>query len=98
MFIYFLLLRIVGYTYAFSQYIKLLDLIIPNYNKKMQRVPNLFISTDALHVSGCSSAHHQEHVTVHTASGIVNQYLKLYIQLRAPDDGRRNSLKNVQRL
>jgi len=31
-----------------------------------------FISTDALHVSCGSSAHHQEHVTVHTASGIVN--------------------------
>jgi len=34
----------------------------------------LFISTDALHVSGGSSAHHQEHKTIHTASGIVNQY------------------------
>jgi len=29
-----------------------------------------FISTDAVHVSGGSSAHHQEHITVHTASGI----------------------------
>jgi len=28
----------------------------------------------SLHVSGGSSAHHQEHTTVHTASGIVNQY------------------------
>ena len=34
----------------------------------------LFIFTNALHVSGGSSAHHQEHITVHTASGIVNQY------------------------
>jgi predicted ATP-grasp superfamily ATP-dependent carboligase len=33
-----------------------------------------FISTDAVHVSGGSSAHHQEHITVYTASGIVNQY------------------------
>jgi len=32
---------------------------------------NLFIFTDALCVSGGSSAHHQEHITVHTASGIV---------------------------
>jgi len=32
----------------------------------------LFISKDALHVSGGSSAHHQEHTTVQTASGIVN--------------------------
>ena len=35
---------------------------------------DLFISTDALHVSGGSSAHHQEHITVHTDSGTVNQY------------------------
>ena len=35
---------------------------------------DLFISTDALHVSGGSSAHHQEHINVHTASRIVNQY------------------------
>ena len=30
---------------------------------------NLFISTDALHVSDGSSAYHQEHKTVHTTSG-----------------------------
>jgi len=40
----------------------------------MQPFLNLFIFADALHVSGGSSAHHQEHITVHTASGIVNQY------------------------
>jgi hypothetical protein len=48
--------------------------IIPNYNQQDATFLNLFISTDALHVSGGSSAHHQEHITVHTASGIVNQY------------------------
>jgi hypothetical protein len=49
--------------------------LITNYSqkKKMQHFLNLFISTDILHVSGGSSAHHQEHITVHTASGIVNQ-------------------------
>ena len=26
----------------------------------------IFISTDALHISGGSSAHHQEHINVHT--------------------------------
>ena len=41
---------------------------------KMHRFLNLFIFTDALHVSGGSSAHHQDHTTVHTASDIVNQY------------------------
>jgi len=34
----------------------------------------LFIFTDAVRVPGGSSAHHQEHIIVHTASGIVNQY------------------------
>jgi hypothetical protein len=36
---------------------------------KMQHFIYLFIFTDAVHVSGGSSAHHQEHTTVHTASG-----------------------------
>ena len=35
----------------------------------MQFFLNLFIFTDALHVSGGSCAHHQEHTIVHTASG-----------------------------
>jgi hypothetical protein len=33
--------------------------------------------TDAPHVSGGSSAHHQEHITVYTASGIVKPILLL---------------------
>ena len=48
--------------------------IILNYNQQDATVFNSFISTDGLHVSGGSSAFHQEHTTVHTASGIVNQY------------------------
>jgi len=38
---------------------------------------------------GGSSAHHQEHVTVHTASGIVNQYcclLLLWMRWNSVDD------------
>jgi hypothetical protein len=46
---------------------------IPNYGQKEATFLDLFIFTDALHVLGGSSAHHQEHTTVHTASGIVNQ-------------------------
>ena len=46
----------------------------PNYNQQDAMSLDLFISTGALHVSGGSSANHQEHKTVHTASGIVNQY------------------------
>ena len=48
--------------------------IFPNYDQRDATFLDLFISTDALHVSGRSSAHHQEHKTEHTASGIVNQY------------------------
>jgi len=48
--------------------------IIPNYSQQDATFLGLFIFTDALHVSGGSSAHHQEQITVHTASGIVNQY------------------------
>ena len=43
----------------------------------MQRFLNLFIFTDALHVASGSSARHQEHITVHTASGIVKPILLL---------------------
>jgi len=48
--------------------------IIPNYSQQDAMFFYLFIFTDTLHVSGGFSAHHQEHITVHTASGIVNQY------------------------
>jgi hypothetical protein len=48
--------------------------IIPNYSQQDATFLDLFIFTDAVHVLGGSSAHHQEHITVHTASGIVNQY------------------------
>ena len=48
--------------------------IIPNYKQQDSTFLNLFISTDALHVSGGSSAHHQGHITIHTTSGIFNQY------------------------
>jgi hypothetical protein len=48
--------------------------IIPNYNKQDATFLGLFIFTDALNVLGGFSAHHQEHITVHTTSGIVNQY------------------------
>jgi hypothetical protein len=37
---------------------------------KMQRYTMVFITINALHVSGGSSAHHQELKTVYTASGI----------------------------
>jgi hypothetical protein len=36
--------------------------------------------------------------TVTASSSIGWQHLKLYVQLCAPDDGRRNRLKHVERL
>jgi hypothetical protein len=47
--------------------------IIPSYSQQDATFLDLFISKDTLHVSGGSSAHHQEHTTVQTASVIVNQ-------------------------
>ena len=49
--------------------------IITNYSQQDATLLNLFIFTDALQVSGGSSAHHQEHETVRTASGIVKPIL-----------------------
>jgi hypothetical protein len=48
--------------------------LIPNYSQQDGKFLDLFVIIDALHVSGGSSAHHQEHTTVHAALGIVNQY------------------------
>jgi hypothetical protein len=41
---------------------------------KMQRYTMVFITTNALHFSGGSSAHHQELKTVYTASGICRAF------------------------
>jgi hypothetical protein len=46
--------------------------IITNYSQQDATFLDLFIFTDALHVSGGSSAHHKEHTTVQTASGILD--------------------------
>ena len=48
--------------------------IITNYNQQDATFLEFVYFTDAPHVSGGSSAHHREHITVHTASDIVNQY------------------------
>ena len=43
---------------------------ISSYSQQDATFLDLFISKDAVHVTGGSSAHHQEHTTVQTASGI----------------------------
>jgi len=48
--------------------------IIPNYSQQDATFLDLFISKDALHVSGGSFAHHRGHRTVQTVSVIVNRY------------------------
>jgi len=49
----------------------------PCITNKMQRYTILFITVNALHVSGGFSAHRQELKTVHTASGICQACLLL---------------------
>ena len=46
------------------------SLIFSSITNKMQRYTIVFITINALHVSGGSSAHHQELKTVYTVSGI----------------------------
>ena len=58
------------YSFKYCQPILLLAAIVDEM--ELQGVQSHL--SDALHVSGGSSAHHQEHITVHTASGFVNQY------------------------
>ena len=43
-------------------------------NKMQRDTIVFFFTTDALHVSGGSSAHHQELKAVHTASGICRAF------------------------
>jgi len=43
----------------------------------MQHYTIFFIAVNALHVSGCFSAHHQELKTVHTAPGVFQACLLL---------------------
>jgi len=45
---------------------------------KMQRYTMIFITINALHVSGGSSAHHQELKTVYTTSGICRTFTASY--------------------
>jgi hypothetical protein len=84
--------------------------VLLRITNKMQPYTLFFIAVNALHVSDCFSAHHQELKTVHTASGICQACLllplavavskldsfMLCVQFSAPDDGRRNRLKHVQ--
>jgi len=53
--------------------------MIPNYNQQDAAFLDLSIFTDAVHVSGGSSAHHQEHITAHTSSGICQPILLLAV-------------------
>jgi len=44
----------------------------------MQRYTMIFITINAVHVTGGSSAHHQELKTVYTASGICQAFTASY--------------------
>ena len=54
------------------------SLMYLSITNKMQRYTMVFIAINALHVSGGSSAHHQELKTVYTASGICRAFSASY--------------------
>jgi hypothetical protein len=68
--------------------------IIPIYNQQDATFLHFFISADSLHELELRSISS----TIAASSSIGWQYLKLYVQLYAPDDGQRNRLKHVERL
>jgi hypothetical protein len=94
--------------YLFDIHMSVHRNIIPNYGQQDATFLDLFIFTNALHVSGGPSAHHQEHTCTYRfrychpilllAATLEETELKMYVQLCAPDDGRRNRLKHVERL
>jgi hypothetical protein len=47
---------------------------ITNYSQQNATFLEFIYFYIAINISDGSSAHHQEHITVRTASGIVNQY------------------------
>jgi hypothetical protein len=57
---------------VFDIYVSVHRNVIPSYNQQDATFLDLSIPKDTLHVSGGSYAHHQEHTSVQTASGIVN--------------------------
>ena len=54
-------------------------LMYSSITNKKQRYTIVFITTNALHVSSGSSAHHQELKTIHTASGICQTFSASYL-------------------
>jgi hypothetical protein len=54
------------------------SLIYSSITNKIQRYTMVFITINALHVSGGSSAHHQELKTVYTALGICRAFSASY--------------------
>jgi len=62
------------FTFKFDIRMSVHRNIITNYSQQDARFLDLFIFTGAVHVSGGSAAHHQEHITVQTASGSVSHY------------------------
>ena len=64
--------------YVFLRSWRRASLIYSSITKKMQRYTIVFITIIVLHVSGGSSAHHQELKTLHKASGICGAFSAPY--------------------
>ena len=64
----------VQFFVQFFYTVKLYGLMYSSTTNKTQRYKMVFITINALHVSGGSSAHHQELKTVYTASGFLSSF------------------------
>jgi len=75
------------------------SLMYLSITNKMQCYTIIFITVNALHVSGSSSTHHQELKTVYTAKGICQAFTALHMQtdptLLTQTVGRSKSLTNT---
>jgi hypothetical protein len=77
---------------------KRVTMLYSSITNKMQRYTMVFITINALHVSGGFSAHHQELKTVYKASGICRAFtasnlLHLVVILKYINDARSHESK-----
>ena len=61
-------------VFNFVAYNRNISILYPSTTNKMQSYAVVFITIIALHISGGSSAHHQELKTVYTTSGICRAF------------------------
>ena len=91
--------RVSVWLICLSLYWRNLQYYILMRSNKMQQYAGISYCKYTLHVSGVDEMELRSiSSTIAANISIGWQYLKLYVQLCAPDDGRRNRLKHVERL